>query len=61
MQFTEVDILSASRSMSTSRDSETNVKVEGGSVPLVPLTKHPSSDSQSVSWFQCHHRCHPLS
>ena len=49
MQFTEVDILSASRSMSISRDSETNVEIEEGSGPLVPRVKHSSSDSQSVS------------
>lgn len=44
-QFTEVDILSASRSMSSSRDSETTIEIEEASTSLIPSTKHPS-DSQ---------------
>ena len=48
-QFTEVDILSASRSMSANRESEMNVEV---SEPSIPLSKHPSSDSHPVSCLQ---------
>ena len=47
-QFTEVDILSASRSMSSSRDSEATIEIEEASTSLIPSTKHPS-DSQPVS------------
>ncbi|KAF9785759.1 hypothetical protein BJ322DRAFT_1099605 [Thelephora terrestris] len=44
-QFTEVDILSASRSMSSSRKSETPIEIEAPG-PSVPLAKHPSLESQ---------------
>lgn len=45
VQFTEVDILSASRPMSSSGVSEATVEIEGASIPL---EKHQSPDSQSV-------------
>jgi hypothetical protein len=47
-QFTEVDILSASRSMSSSRELETPIEIEAPG-PSVPLAKHPSLESQPVS------------
>ena len=55
-QFTEVDILSASRSMSASKESEKDVEIGEASGPSIPLAKHSSSDSQLVS---CHYppRC----
>ena len=59
VQFTEVDILSASRPMSTSGDSETNIEAKQAPESSIPLTKHPSSDSQPVSCLQHHHpHCH---
>lgn len=53
-QFTEVDVLSASRSMSTSRESGTNIEIEEAAGPSLPLTKHPSSDPQPVSFLFYH-------
>jgi hypothetical protein len=48
-QFTEVDILSASRSVCTGREAGANVGIEGASEPSIPLEKHPSSGSQRVN------------
>ena len=48
-QFTEVDILSASRSMSASKESEGDVEIEEASAPSIPLAKQSSSDSNTVS------------
>ena len=45
-QFTEVDILSSSRPMSSSGGSGATVEIEEASIPLA---KHPSSDFQPVS------------
>ncbi|KAF9650302.1 hypothetical protein BDM02DRAFT_3154924 [Thelephora ganbajun] len=44
-QFTEVDVLSASRSISPSRESET-IEIEEALGPSMPLAKHPPSDSR---------------
>ena len=54
-QFTEVDILSASRSMSTSKESERDIEIEEASGSSIPLVKHPSSDSQPVCRLHHHH------
>ena len=49
-QFTEVDILSASRSVCTGREAGANIGTEGASEPSIPLAKHPSSGSQPVNF-----------